>query len=273
MKIITLMDNLSVSSDLESRHGLSFYIETHNHKILFDMGPDGAFAENARKLGVDLAQVDIAFLSHGHYDHSGGFETFLQENQKASVHIQKKALDSIWAKTPEEKRYIGLNDAWRNSSRVVSHEGDYRIDGELQMFAGVTERECYSPLNDRLFVEANGRYIPDLFVHEQNLLIREGNKMVLFAGCAHSGMVNILEKAQKLTKNSVCAVFGGMHLHKAFAEEAHQRNFCKNMAKRLKQYSCSYYTGHCTGVGTYQMFREEMGEQIQYAAAGAVITI
>ena len=273
MKIVTLMDNLSVSSELKSKHGLSFYIETRNHKILFDMGPDTGFAKNAKKLGIDLAEVDLAFLSHGHYDHGGGLEAFLRENQKASVHIQKSALGSLWAVTPEEKRYIGLPDIWRNNSRVVVHAGDYWPDVDLQVVSDVTERTCYSPLNHRLFAEVNGEYIPDSFMHEQSLLIREGNKTVLFAGCAHSGLVNIMKKAQMVSDNPIYAAFGGMHLHKAFAEEARQKQFCQQMAAKLKEYSCYYYTGHCTGTEAYEMLREEMGDQIQYMAAGHMVIL
>ena len=66
MKIVTLMENTACRSDIASAHGLSLYIETAKHKILFDMGPDNAYADNAEKLGVDLKAVDIAILSHGH---------------------------------------------------------------------------------------------------------------------------------------------------------------------------------------------------------------
>lgn len=73
MKISVLMENTASSEKYLCRHGLSFYIETRKHKILFDMGPDGDFLQNAEKMSIDLSQVDIAFLSHGHYDHGGGY--------------------------------------------------------------------------------------------------------------------------------------------------------------------------------------------------------
>ena len=76
VKVVTLLENAACREGLASAHGLSLYLETPHHRILFDMGPDGAFAENAAALGVDLKSVDLAVLSHGHYDHSDGLRRF-----------------------------------------------------------------------------------------------------------------------------------------------------------------------------------------------------
>ena len=59
MKFITLLENTTCNADLTAIHGLSLYIETPKHKILFDMGPDEGFLRNAEMLGVDLTAVDI----------------------------------------------------------------------------------------------------------------------------------------------------------------------------------------------------------------------
>jgi G:T-mismatch repair DNA endonuclease (very short patch repair protein) len=65
MKVITLFENRTISKDYKYSHGLSLYIETSNHKVLFDTGTDGSFAHNARKLGVKLEDIDIVVISHG----------------------------------------------------------------------------------------------------------------------------------------------------------------------------------------------------------------
>ena len=72
MKITALLENKTNREDMLTEHGLSLYIETEKHKILFDMGQSDLFAKNAAALGIDLSSVDIAVLSHGHYDHGGG---------------------------------------------------------------------------------------------------------------------------------------------------------------------------------------------------------
>ena len=89
MKVVILMENSTCRDTVACAHGLSMYIETDKHKILFDMGPDAQFIDNAKALGVDLTQVDIAFLSHAHNDHCGGLEAFLKLNDRAKVYMQK----------------------------------------------------------------------------------------------------------------------------------------------------------------------------------------
>jgi 7,8-dihydropterin-6-yl-methyl-4-(beta-D-ribofuranosyl)aminobenzene 5'-phosphate synthase len=70
-------------------HGLSLYIEPRNHKVLFDMGQGNLFLENAERMGVDIEAVDIAILSHGHYDHGGGIETFLKRNARVPAALRE----------------------------------------------------------------------------------------------------------------------------------------------------------------------------------------
>ena len=268
------MENTAVSPELSNSHGLSFYIETKNQTILFDMGPDGTFLENAQKLGVDVSKVDLAILSHGHYDHGGGLKAFLDANSTALVHMQKKAFGEFYAHDLDGvNRYIGLPQEWKDETRLVFHAGDYKLDAGLQVFAGVTGRECYSPANDLLYVSMNGRHIPDLFMHEQNLLIKEGDKMVLVAGCAHNGIVNILKKADAYAPRGIDYVISGMHLMDAYPEKEKRQMLCRNVAERLRQRSSRYYTCHCTSLEGYEMLRGEMGEQIRYLSAGSVLEI
>ena len=85
MRIVTLMENTACREDLAAEHGLSLYVQTDGCSLLFDAGQSAAFADNAEKLGVDLAEVKLAVLSHGHYDHGGGLKKFLEINDTAPV--------------------------------------------------------------------------------------------------------------------------------------------------------------------------------------------
>ena len=97
MRIVSLIDNISERNDIASEHGLSFYIETANHKILFDLGASTLFSKNAKTLGIDLALVDTVIISHGHYDHGGGLKHFMTINQKAKIYIKKeKRSMNLW---------------------------------------------------------------------------------------------------------------------------------------------------------------------------------
>jgi len=109
MKVVILMENSTCRDAVACAHGLSMYIETDKHKILFDMGPDAQFIDNAKALSVDLTQVDIAFLSHAHNDHCGGLEAFLKLNDRAKVYMQKAVWGQYYVVTPSKCAYIGMD--------------------------------------------------------------------------------------------------------------------------------------------------------------------
>ena len=84
MKIISLLENTS-NTNLKPKHGLCLYIETLKHKILFDLGPDETYIKNAKLKKIDLEEIDIVIISHGHIDHGGGLKSFLKINSKAKI--------------------------------------------------------------------------------------------------------------------------------------------------------------------------------------------
>ena len=100
MKIITLLENTSSRPGLAAARGLSLYLEAAGRRVLFDMGPDASFLENARALGVDLSAVDTAVLSHGHSDHGGGLAAFCAINARAGIYLRREALGAYYAVLP-----------------------------------------------------------------------------------------------------------------------------------------------------------------------------
>jgi len=82
MLIKALVENTTITDDLGCEHGLSLYIETAKHKILFDVGASELFFQNAKKFGVNIADVDFLVISHGHYDHGGGLKAFCGKTKK-----------------------------------------------------------------------------------------------------------------------------------------------------------------------------------------------
>lgn len=89
MKFTVLAENHEACG-LECEHGLSIFIEYKEKKYLLDAGQSGVFARNAEKLGIDLEAVDVAFLSHAHYDHGDGFEEFFRLNGHAKVYAREE---------------------------------------------------------------------------------------------------------------------------------------------------------------------------------------
>ena len=144
MRIVTLVENTAAREDLCPEHGLSLYIETNGAKILFDAGQSGCLVENARRLGVDLGQVEIAILSHGHRDHSGGLPRFFSLNASAPVYLQKSALEAYYGSQGD---YIGLEEERDAAHRLRFVQTQQKIGEGLTLFAGscVPEAEPIDP--------------------------------------------------------------------------------------------------------------------------------
>ena len=264
MKICSLIENTTTCGDLHIEHGLSLYIEAGNRKILFDSGQSGIFTENAERLGIDLTEIDLIILSHGHYDHGGGLLRFLEVNKTAPIYMSRHAFSQLY---DAEDRYIGLDPALAECGRIVF------VDEVLSLGDGLTLYSCNdrvpsSPASNYGLTMAQGDHlVPDDFQHEQYLLIEEDGKKVLFSGCSHKGILNI----QNWFRPDV--LIGGFHfmkLNPALPDDADVLNLS---AALLLQQPTVYYTCHCTGVEQFTYLKNLMGEQLHYLAAGDRIEI
>ena len=263
MKITALMENTPFREGFLFEHGLSLHIETARHRVLFDTGASAGFAHNAAQLGIDLAQVDTAVLSHGHYDHGGGLSAFLALNDSAPVYVSQYAFDPFYA---EMDRYIGLPPVLANHPRLRPVGEKAVLDAELSLFACNSEPRPFAMDAYGLHVLRDGRMIPDDFRHEQYLLIREGERRVLISGCSHKGILNI---AQWFAPD---VLIGGFHFMKVDPQsEAH--TVLDAAAEGLLAHATQYYTCHCTGAEPYAYLKARMGKQLHYLAAGQQITL
>ena len=260
MKIWTLTENTASRCDLASEHGLSLYIETGTHKILFDAGQSPAFAENAKKLDVDLAAVDMAVLSHGHYDHGGGLETFLRINQTAPVYMSRYAFEPHYNAVG---KYIGLDSALADCARIRFVDDEQKIADNLTLFSCNDRERPYPADTAGLTLLEKGAHTPEDFRHEQYLLIEECGRRVLISGCSHKGILNIMEWFRP------DVLVGGFH----FMKIAPDSELLTDAARRLREFGCEYYTGHCTGLPQYEAMKEILGDQLHYLSTGTVVEI
>lgn len=272
MKITSLVENTSRVS-LPVEHGLSLHIAlADGRNVLFDMGQGVLFHENAERLGVKIEEVDVAIVSHGHYDHGGGLVTFLRSNGKASVYLHSKAFEPHYSLRPTGLRYIGLDATLLGEQRLIRCGEEHRVDPSMLLFAGVAG-DCCLPTGNRLLFgpDANAH---DTFRHEQNLVVEEGGHAVLVAGCAHCGIVNIMRRAEALMGRAPTHVLAGMHLVKSGLAPEEEEAFTKRLAHELMNYTnTQFYTMHCTGELAYERLRRLMGGQMEYLACGDTIAI
>lgn len=275
MKLITLLENTTCDPALHCAHGLSLYLETPRHRILFDMGPNADFAENAKTLGVDLGAVDVAVLSHGHYDHGGGLQTFFEENSRAEALIHQDAFGDYYAAVPgEEPRYIGLDSAlWAYESRIVPTGELVRLDEELTLFSTVPDTFVNAFAGSKLKEKVGEEYRPDRFAHEQNLLITAGGKAVLIAGCAHRGIVNIVSGAEAILGRRPDVVVAGFHLFELPEGSAEADALIAATGKALLEGNTVYYTGHCTGEYAFEKLHNCLGDRLRRITGGGTFTL
>lgn len=273
MRIHVLVENTSVSPSIKGEHGLSLSIETLGKKVLFDTGASGLFLENAEIMGVDIKEMDLAVISHGHYDHGGGLSRFLEENIKAKVYIHKKAFEGHYAKRPEQIADVGIDKRLKNHSRIILTEGVLPIDEKLLLFSEVAGNEFSSSCNRYLFAGHTEGLVQDDFEHEQDFIVTEEGKTILIAGCAHRGIVNIYNSAVCLTGKKPDVVIGGFHLFNHGEGKSEDPDVVRRIGEFLKSTGSIYYTGHCTGTEAYRHLKTVMGDQIQYFATGSVVDI
>ena len=276
MKITVLAENTSVREGVKCGHGLSLFIETAAHKILFDFGPDGDMLRgNAAALGVDLGSADIAVLSHGHNDHSGGLAAFFEDNGKAKLYVHRRAALPHYANAGGGYNDISADKALLENyaDRIVWTEGVYDIDGTLTLFSDVALDMPLFATNRTLFELRGGEYVTDGFEHEQDLIIREDGKLVLIGGCAHRGIVNIALRAAEIAGRAPDAVFAGFHMNNPGLKEDEPESVVAEAGRRLSALPCRYYTGHCTGAGPFELLRGVLGPRIAYMGGGGVFEL
>ena len=257
MRIVCLSENRCGQNTCVAEHGLSLYVECGGHHILFDMGQGDVFSRNAEMLGVDLAAVDMAVISHGHYDHGGGLTHFLEINRTAPVYLSVHALEEHWH-GPE--RYIGLARTFADHPRLRFVTEPISIAEGIRLYpCGSVEK--YGIDSAGLTVLRGGVHEAEDFCHEIYLMLTVEERRILFSGCSHRGILNIVEQFRP------DVFIGGFHYSGHPIDEA-----LADHARVLDRFGTEYYTCHCTGLEQYSYMRQYMSH-LQYLACGDTILL
>ncbi|MBR6258072.1 MAG: MBL fold metallo-hydrolase [Lachnospiraceae bacterium] len=272
MKIVNLIENTEGHSGCVAAHGLSFYVETEKHKLLLDLGPSEETIKNAERSGIDLPAVDTVILSHGHYDHSGGIIPFTKINDKALIYMQDTAKDEYYADdgedAPERFRYIGIDKDIIKLPQVRFVSGDLKIDDELELFI-IRKRSHELPFtNSRLLVREDEGFRRDDFRHEHFLMISQGGKSILMSGCAHNGILSIMDAYMEKYGKAPDLVISGFHLMKKTDYSESEIREIRDIAKELKKYPSRFVTCHCTGTPAFDIMKDIMGDALEYVHSG-----
>jgi len=175
--LISVFDNYMINQDLETAWGFGSVIKTPSETILFDTGGDAdILLSNMQKMNIDPGSIDKVIISHVHWDHVGGLAGFLEKNNHVTVFIPESFPNSI--------------------KNMIINKGAEFIE--------VLEAEKISD-----FIYSTGELAGS--PKEQSLIIDSKKGLIVMTGCAHPGIVKIIEKAKELINNNLYLVIGGFH--------------------------------------------------------------
>lgn len=279
MKIITLVDNRTHSEELEKEHGLSLYIETDdNLKILYDTGQSDLFMHNARKLAVDLNEIDIVVISHGHYDHIGGLLAFMKSNKSAMIYMNATIFDyNYFSMKNGMKKMNGFPSALLEyRERFVLIDKNTSIDN-LWLITDINHVYDTPKGNAMLYRQRGNIEELDKFTHELILVVGTSQGLCVFTGCGHNGVLNIALTVQTaIPEKKIHCLYGGFHL--IDSKDYVVTETTDELTTIAHELTCllpltQFYTGHCTGEKAIKVLSENMGGKLESFYVGKEITI
>lgn len=267
-----LVENKTEHSGMLAEHGLSIYIEADDKKILFDAGASDILLHNAKVMDVDLKDVDFAVVSHGHYDHTGGFPAFCALNEKAPVYLHKNGFRDSYGFRDGQPEDETSGIIWTEQQKNVMKDRFELTDGPVY----VTENICITgtiPVAEGTNITENfyykdedGQWQKDDMSHEQVLVIRQPDGLYIFSGCSHRGVISALQAGKAMFPGERVAVLvAGMHLYSASAEDRAyvvEQIAAEGLDKVMPV--------HCTGIKAICDLKTKLGDNCVVAVAGDV---
>ncbi len=259
---------------LLGEHGFSCHLVTPHGNFLFDTGNGLTLLHNADKLGINLPNLSGIILSHGHYDHTGGLKQLLEKTGPITLYTHPDFFTPRFSTLGNNKRDIGVPydreelealgakfDFSREAREIVP---EMILSGEIPRITPVEKGDPQLMIN----CPEHGQ-IQDPIYDDQSLYIKTSEGLLVLLGCAHSGLINILDHAGKTTKEKkIYMVVGGTHLK--FCSEEQLLATVQRLAElNVKRIGAS----HCTGLRGAHILAESFGERFFAASVGVTINV
>ncbi len=267
-----------------AEHGLSLLVSVwqgeEKHTILFDTGYTKiGVLHNMEQLGLNIEDIEVIVLSHGHMDHTGSLNRILDKipgtiplvlHPGAFVYPrytrQPDGSKNIWPQT------LTRDALAQKNVEIVESETPTLIADEMIMVTGEVERTtAFEKGMPNALVEKNGEIVQDPILDDQAIVMKlNGKGLVVISGCAHAGIINTLTFAQKtIGEQSIHAVLGGFHLTGPFFEKIHD----ETIQEMEKMDPDVIMPMHCTGLKAIQRFQREFPSSFVLNSVGSKMTL
>jgi 7,8-dihydropterin-6-yl-methyl-4-(beta-D-ribofuranosyl)aminobenzene 5'-phosphate synthase len=267
-----------VDARLWSQHGLSFFLEVdlgpEKMRILIDTGASPEVTlHNFALLKIDPADLDMIILSHGHYDHTGGLVGVLRNVHRRIPVLAHPQIFSPKLKISPFLKYIGLpfsRTKAEAAGAVFLPSQSPALLAEGMTTTGEVKRDEPLETVEGFWTIREDQYCQDSILEDQSLVAHvEGKGLCVISGCAHSGIINTLRQAQRITGiKEVYAIIGGFHLSSASPERV------EATAKSLQRFDPEVVRPvHCTGQRAISRLQEVLGDRCQTLACGDAIDL
>jgi len=257
LEITTLVENSKGEHlSLENEHGISFLIEVDDKKILFDTGQTDSFIKNSFLLNKNITTLDHVVLSHGHYDHSGGFRELVKVNNDFKLWIGEGFFKLKYGFQNGAYEYLGndfdqqfLKNHNINTSYI--NQDITEIEKDVFIVTNFDKTQKDEIINPRFVIKENNEFYKDAFLDEVLIAIKTSKGIIAILGCSHPGMRNMLETVKKRLNAPLYAVLGGTHLVEA------DKTCLDNSLEYLNSGNIEYVgVSHCTGFNAMEKMKK-----------------
>lgn len=267
MEITILCENRTcITQGVTGEHGFCALIEQNGEKVLLDSGQGLTLIPNAKALDIRLDNISQIVLSHGHYDHTGGLAKLPFQINQVPIHAHPDVFNKKYSvkkdKNSDTYKFIGISQTKKEleskiNARFVFTNQFHPITKTIFFSGEIPRLTDFETTDSRLLIKNKEGYVPDQLLDDASLLIETDSGPVILTGCAHAGIVNVMEHFSNQTGHKTFyAVIGGTHLGFLSSPDQLEKTMDAFDRFHVKKLAVSHCTGNEAAAACYNRFKD-----------------